>query len=683
MQPLPDAQPGVTYVDAGRLQSEGEITTFSGGVEVQRDQRLLAGEQMRYNRQGDILTIDGDVVYRTGGMTLFGDRAEVRLEQDQGEVNDVRFFIAESHGYGQAERVDIITPEFTSMRDVTYSTCPPQQRDWELRSRELELDEAENTGEAYDVTVRFKGVPLFYTPYLNFPLQGRKSGLLAPAIGTSETGGNDVSVPYYWNIAPNRDATFTPRWIENRGTMLYTEHRYLFRHSSGQFNYDYLPDDELFGDDRHFTSLHHTQALTPRFHAYAVYNRVSDASFFDDLSASQSRTSQTHLERRLDLTYGGDNWSMLLRGQGYQALTGAEPYQRLPQVLVNAAMPSAGALSYAMQAELVRFVHETRDPTGTRLDLTPSASLPLEGVAWFLTPRLAVRHTQYRLEEAEEETRRRTVPVTSIDSGLFFERELSLGGRTLLQTLEPRLFYLYVPYRSQDDLPVFDTGRYDFSFAQLFREDRFTGADRVGDANQLTTAVTTRFIDATTGAELATASLGQIQYFRDRRVQLSPTIPDETLDSSDLVGELTARPGGGFDLSAGARWNPHEDQTELFTSRVRYRPAAGKALALSYREREPEQLRQTDLAFFWPLTSHWNTLGRWNYDLETEQDLDTIFGLEYQSCCWALRAVKRSTLNTSTLQLEHSFLMTLELKGLAQIGDRLDAELERGILGYD
>lgn len=677
-----DLPPGQTYVDADRLDAQrGGLSTFTGDVVIRREGRRVLGDRAVYDQPADILTVVGDVRIQTADMLIHGDQAKLWLEKDSGQISDARFRFVPTHGYGTAEMVAIITPDFTHLEQATYTTCDPGEEFWSLRASSIDLDEATNTGEAYNVRLNIRGVPVFYTPYLNFPLAGRKTGFLAPSFGSSDTGGTDLAVPFYWNIAPNRDATITPRYIGNRGTMLSTEFRYLEPGTAGELDLQYLPDDDLYGDDRYFfgwTNRSHWN----RWSADLLYQKVSDPELFDDISQLQSRTSQTHLERHLDLTYQGDWWSLLARAQGYQTLTGTEPYQRLPQLLFSAAPPSPrGGLQFGFQGELVRFAHETRDPTGTRVDLLPSVSLPQRGIAWFLTPKLGVRYTSYRLDDAEEETLSRTVPIASLDGGLFFERDLTIGGRNLLQTLEPRLFYLYVPYRDQDELPRFDTGRYGFTFASLFRENRFSGPDRVGDANQLTTAVTTRFLDADSGAELASASIGQIHYFRDREVTLAPNAEPEELSSSNVVGELRAAPAPGWDLTASAVYDPHEDLTEVLTGRVRYHPAVGKNFTLSYRLREPN-LKQTDLGFFWPVARHWNVLGRWNYDLLEERNLDQVLGIEYQSCCWSLRLVTRRTLNTTTLEQEDSFMILFELKGLAQIGDRLDQEVERGILGY-
>jgi LPS-assembly protein len=307
----------------------------------------------------------------------------------------------------------------------------------------------------------------------------------------------------------------------------------------------------------------------------------------------------------------------------------------------------------------------------------------MRGTAWFLTPRLALRHTQYQLKDVVGDDRPyRSQEVASLDGGLFFEREVEIAGRPLQQTLEPRLYYLHVPYDDQSNLPVFDTSDLDFTFSQLFRDNRFSGADRMGDAEQLTLALSSRLNRPDNGRELARASLGQIFYFRDRQVTL-PSQPIETDDSSSLVGELALQPRDGLSLSATAQRNLHQDVSERIGARLSYRPEPSRALSLSYSYRRDQSVRQTDLVALWPLSQHWQFLGRWHYDLETERSVDVLSGLEYQSCCWGLRLVGRAQLNTSTQEIDRSIYLSLELKGLGNIGQGLDSELERGILGYD
>ncbi len=679
--PLPELGPvadTALRISADRVEAQGEgVSRFSGDVVLLRSGQRIEAQEALYDQPGDTLDLDGAVNLYTSDMALSGTRARFELTTDSGELHDASYHFRSSHAFGKADHITIRDPQYTELAGATYTTCDPDKIDWLLKARRIDLDEASNTGEARNVTLEFKGVPFLYLPYINFPLQGRKTGLLPPSYGSSDKSGTDISVPWYWNIAPNYDATLTPRLMTARGTQLQGEYRYLHPTNRGQLNLEALPGDRRYNDrDRYAAALHHSARPAAGWSNSVVYNYVSDTDYFNDLGNSQASAGTTHLERRVDLAYQGAGWDFLGRVQGYQTLSGSEPYQRLPQLRLNAATPARrNTLRYSLGSELVHFAHHEQKPTGSRIDLTPAISLPLEGAAWFLTPRLGLRHTQYQLQDhAPDATPSRTTPITSLDGGLFFERDLNIGGRPLLQTLEPRLYYLYVPYRDQSGLPLFDSAAYDFSFAQLFRDNRFSGADRQGDANQVSVALTSRLLDSSSGAELVRAGIGQIHYFEDRRVALSGSTALER-QSSDIVAELGARPLRGLDLAAATRWNPHDEHGELLTGRARYQPDKERLLSLDYRYRRAQTLRQTDLVGYWPLARRWRVLGRWNYDLELERTLELVGGLAWEDCCWGLHFTVRQRLDTVTLDTNHSFMLTLELKGLSSFGRRLEDEL--------
>ncbi|WP_127478251.1 LPS-assembly protein LptD [Sulfurivermis fontis] len=680
--PLPELGPkedGATHISADRGTSEGEgISHFSGDVVMLQSGRRIEADEARYDQANDLLNLDGNVRLYTDNMALNGNRASLRPDSDSGEIHDAQYHFRSNHAFGSADVIIMRDPEHTELSGATYTTCDPDKVDWLLKARQIDLDESTNTGEARHLTVEFKGVPFLYLPYLNFPLKGRKTGLLPPTLGSSDKTGTDISVPWYWNIAPNYDATLTPRYMSARGTQLQGEFRYLHPGNRGQLNMEMLPGDDRYNnEDRSYTSYQHNGRFGEGWTNTIVYNGVSDTDYFNDLGNSQARASTTHLERRVDLAYRGIGWDFRGRVQDYQALSGSEPYQRLPQLRLNAASPHRrDTLQYTLASELVHFAHDERAPTGNRMDLTPGISLPLEGTAWFLTPRFALRHTQYQLQnQLGDETPTRTTPITSLDGGLFFERELSLGERPVLQTLEPRLYYLYVPYRDQDELPRFDTGEYDFTFAQLFRDNRFSGPDRQGDANQITLALTSRLLDQHSGNELLRASIGQIRYFADRRVTLTGSEPIER-QTSDIVAELGVKPVPDLDLAATTRWNPEDERGEVLTGRARYAPDQNHLLSFDYRYRRDQELRQTDIVAYWPLTPRWRVLGRWNYDLQLERSLETVAGVAWEDCCWALHFAVRQRLDTVSFESNNSFMLTLELKGLSSLGKRLEDELE-------
>ncbi len=670
-------------LSADHVQAQGDtLSRFSGDVVLLRSGKRLEADEAVYDKRRNVLNLSGNVRIYSRDLSASGETAHLNIDDNSGQLQNARYRFRFGHASGSADTITIADLQHTALEGATYTTCNPDKVDWLLSARSINLDRATNTGEARNVTVEFKGVPFIYLPYLNFPLEGRKSGLLAPTLGNSDKSGTDISIPYYWNIAPNQDATITPRYLSARGAMLMGEYRYLTRHNNGKLNIDALPNDSRDnGRDRLHGSLTHYASFDNGWSGNAVYNYVSDSAYFNDLGNSQASASTTHLERRLDLNYQGTGWNFLGRVQGYQTLSGSEPYQRLPQLRVAAASPRhRNTLSYALDSELVHFASSDLVPTGTRLDLKPTLSLPLEGDAWFLTPQVALRHTQYELKNNPGgDSLSRTLPIASLDSGLYYERAAGSDDHPMVQTLEPRLYYLYVPYKDQSNLPVFDTAAYDFSFGQLFRDNRFSGADRQADANQVTLALTTRLQDGASGEELARASIGQIHYFADRRVTL-PTTTTAERQSSDLVAELGARPGQGVDLSATTRWNPHDERTEVLTTRARYRPDQDRLLSFDYRYRRDQSLRQTDLIAYWPVARRWRVLARWNYDLEAKRTLETVGGLAYEDCCWALHFVLRQRLDTVSLTTDHSFFLTLELKGLSTLGRSLEDELEHGIL---
>lgn len=679
-------QQGTTQITADEAVAESKSRTLlRGNVVVQRDEVLLQGREAEYDRDLDRLLLRDDVVYHTGELSIEGDSAHMFLDRNSGEINNARFVFPDIHALGSADRMSFEDPEHAALEGVRYTTCPPEKQDWLLRARELNLDRENNTGEAYSVVLSFMHVPFLYSPYLNFPLEGRKTGLLPPTFGTSEENGTDISLPFYWNIAPNQDATITPRNITGRGGMLQTEYRFLTQRSAGQLSGDYLHDDKLFGDDRSYFSTIYSTDLGQGWNSALLYQRVSDDSYFDDLGGSQESSSQTHLERHLNLSYRNPYWNFLGRVQDYQALTGAEPYRRLPQLSLDGQSPRrVNRPQMALESEAVRFQHDTLVPTGNRFDIKPSLSLPLEGAAWFLTPKLAWRYSQYQLQDNPDgDNLVRSLPIGSLDGGLFFERKLSLGNTPYIQTLEPRLYYLNVPYRDQDAIPLFDSALSDFSFSQMFQDNRFTGVDRQGDAHQLTLALTSRFIEDASGRDRLSASIGQIHYFEDREVTLSPTGSPDSESTSDLIGELSANPSRSLNLSVTEQWNPNEHVTERLTARLRYSPDKRRIFSLNYRFNRDNIQRQVDTVLLWPLARHWRILSRWNYDLENEKSLDTIGGFEYESCCWIARLVARADRTSIDEELSHSIFVNLELKGLATLGKRLEDAVGRDILGTE
>ncbi len=684
--PSINGKPGHTALSADKVVSQvGGISRFRGDVVVQRDGRTLQGDEARYDQQSGEITIEGNVAFHAEELVMQGERASMRMEEQSGEFDGVSFFYPRQHAFGSAEQLTRSDPQHSTLKGVRYTTCNPGQEDWLLSARELQLDQQTNTGEAYHTVFRFKNVPIFYSPYLNFPLTGRKSGILPPTFGTSNSNGTDIRLPVYWNIAPNYDATFTPRNLTKRGPMLMSEFRFLTENTSGQIQGDFLSDDKIYGDDRSYLAVDHKSSFARGWGTSLKLRHTSDELYLSDLGEDEGASTTTHLERRFDLNYSDQYWKFMARAQSYQTLTGSEPYQRLPQLTLDGqGTRRSNQLQFSLQSEAVTFAHDTRIPVGTRLDLKPAVTLPLQGSAWFLTPTAAWRYTDYSLDDNPQgDSYTRSLPILSLDSGLFFDRETSIAGRAMTHTLEPRLFYLSVPYEDQDALPLFDTGNSDLSFSQLFHDNRFNGADRQSDAEQLTTALTTRLLDDTSGTERLRASIGRIYYFTDRQVTLYASDPVDTAPHSDLFAELELQPVDRLSIGLDVRYDTELARDEQLNGHIRYRPDAKRQLSLDYRFDEAAQLRQTDALLFWPMARQWQFLGRWRYDLDNEENLDLLGGVEYESCCWSVRLLGRNHRLSSGDDIDHSIYLTFEFKGLASLGARLEDALGGDLLTYE
>jgi LPS-assembly protein len=684
------------FADEAEVDRTG-MSVFRGNATLSRDGRSLTADELRFHELRGYAEAEGHVVYDDGELRMESQRGHLYLESQEGAFDGALYSYRPMHARGEAGEVQRLGPEQVRLMGASYTTCDPGQEDWILRARRVDLDQASGEGRARGVFLRFKRVPLFYTPYISFPIDDRrKSGFLYPSFGNSDNSGLDLSIPYYWNIAPHRDATLTPRLLGDRGLLLGGEFRYLNPRSHGELNLEYL-DDRDYGEERGSVSLRHQGQPFERTSLDIHVNSVSDPDYLTDLGNSLEVASTTHLENRADMRYRGRGWDLLTRFQGYQTVDPTipsehRPYQRLPQVLLHAGLPGApgipGGLEGELRAEWVAF--ERNDTlTGQRIDLMPALRLPLRRAYGFLTPGVKYRYTSYQLSSTapgQDSNPDRGLPIFSLDSGLFFDRHTRSGR---LHTLEPRLYYLYVPYRDQNALPLFDTGRMDFSFDQLFRDTRFSGADRVGDANQLTLALTSRLIDPASGEERLRGSLGQILYFDDREVTLEPGEPAATQGSSSLVAEVALRMAREWSYRAAVQWDPHREQTELGTAQLQYRGAGRRIANLGYRFREdplrPDRdLEHVDLSGVWPVSARWDVVGRYNYSLRDRRDVEVLAGVEYESCCWRARLVGRRYLTAGEeREYNNAIYFQLILKGLAGLGTGLEDLLGESIRGFE
>ncbi len=683
--------------------TEGGVSVFTGNVIVNRTGQELIANTATYDQNTGNVTAKGDINLRDSDMILKSQEAEWSMSKDEGSLVNAQYRLREMHARGEAGHVYRQGKIKTKLKDATYTTCALGDDAWILEASKVDLDHEEAVGSARNVVVRLSGIPVFYTPYISFPLNDeRKSGFLIPTFGSSDKTGFDLSTPYYWNISPNTDATLTPRYMADRGLMMLGEFRYLDGLGEGEIDAGYLSSDDLkkngsninpnYQQDRKHFSWQNTSQLSSRLSSTLDYNYVSDVSYLEDFGSSLSLASTTHLNRQLNVAYNADNWYLTGRFIGYQTLTNdIEPYKQLPQLRFNGVLPDqAMGLSYGMTAEYVDFQHDELT-AGQRFDIEPSVSLPWRKAAGFITPRLALRHTQYNLTENEtavaNKSPSRTLPVASLDSGLFFDRDMTIFGSSYTQTLEPRAFYLYIPEQDQTDIPIFDSGLRTFNMGQLFAYDRFSGADRVGDANQVTTGVTSRIIEQQSGREVFRASLGQIHYFEDRNVSIINNTTG-TRSNSDMVAEMAATIAKEWTARGEIQWDPRNNSNNMSAISLRYRGDNGELLNVSHRYRRDaltnnEGLEQIDMSARIPFNQQWSMIGRWYHSLEDNRTLEALAGVEYGSCCWATRLVLRDYVNSATdLDRNLAIFFQIELKGLGNFGQDTDSLLENSILGY-
>ncbi len=675
-----------TEVRGRQTQSgDGETYVLEGDASIQQLDQLIRADRFTYAQTSTQWTAEGNLRYQDRDMLMSAKDGKGTTDPGQATLHEVRYQLLSSRGNGRAAVAVMRDDEHAQLTDTSFSTCPLDSPSWEFRARDMQLDQAAGIGKARDLTFRVHDVPVFWLPYASFPLDDRrKSGFLYPDIGYNSDRGFDVTLPYYLNLAPNYDATLTPRLMTQRGLMLGGEFRYLLPSSSGRFELNWLPSDRE-GDGRR--SLFHWDNAT-RFNANwgaAInINRASDDQYFEDFGRSLNIAATTLLPSSAYLKGRGEWWNASIGGDEYQitdpTLTpGAEPYRRLPRVVFNADHNLLGGLDGGLKSEFVAFSKDEAID-GQRLDLYPYIAYPLETAAYFVRPEIGYRYTSYHLDRDNDKTPDRGVPIASLDAGLMFERSLSIAGNGYTQTLEPRAYYLHVPYRNQDNLPLFDTQEVPFSFGQLFRPNRFVGADRQMDANNLTLALTSRLIDDSTGNERLSASFGQIRYFDEQRVQL-PGRPQTDFSGSAYIGELDLRINERWRATFSNQWNPNSDRTDLSAIGVQNRFGSDGVVNVSYRFRR-DFLEQADASVLIPLNAAWRLVGRWNYSLRDDKTLEAFAGFEHESCCVAWRLLGRRYVHNVQGDATNALYFEVEFKGVGSIGQKTGDFLRRAILGY-
>ena len=709
--------PDATFVSADRIHGRNDVEVVAeGAAELRRAGTVLHADRLSYWQLEDEVEALGDVRLERDENRFAGPRLRLRIEENVGFFEQPQYSLTRQRSVthpemwpladvvatesitarGEAERIDFEGEGLYRLSQATFSTCAAGNRDWYAEIGDLKLDYNRAVAEGSDGKVLFMDVPILYSPWLTFSLDNqRKSGLLSPSFGSTSTSGIELMQPWYWNIAPNMDATIAPRLMSKRGIQLNTDVRYLNYRYAGEAHVEFLPDDRLAHKRRYGYALtHHHHELGYGFAGLINLNGVSDDTYFSDLTKPAAGLAQTNLLRQGQLSYGGSWWGASLTVQRYQVLQdpslppAQEPYRRLPQFSLVANrydLPLGGAFNFA--GEYVNFGHPT-SVVGQRSTLYPQWSLPLQTAYLQVTPKLGWHFTRYELDRqavGAPAGLTRQVPIFSLDAALTFEREMDLFGRKLPQTLEPRLYYLNVPRRDQSLIPVFDTGVADFNFAQMFAENRYGGGDRIADANQLTAAVTSRLIDPHSGAELVRGLIGQRYYFADQHVTLPAvgTNPAEVARSGHSADILAALSGMALPktyIDTGWQYNPRDARTERINVGGRYQPEIGKVVNAGYRYTR-DLLGQIDVSGQWPIFGAWHGVGRYNYSTKERRMIESIAGVEYDGGCWIARIVVQS-IATQTQRATTSLFMQIELNGFSRIGSNPLDILKRNVPGY-
>jgi LPS-assembly protein len=691
------APSGPVTISADRMEGyANKETSASGNAELRQGNVSIGADRLLYIYATDEVQASGGVRVARDGDRLNGIGLRLRVRDNIGQFDraDYEFSLRSRAGYapvrarGTADVIKLQGNDKYRLENATLTTCGPGNNDWYLQVGELDLDMTRDVGTARRGKLVFKDTPIVYVPWADFSLHNqRKSGFLPPAFGSTGKSGVEVSVPYYLNLAPNRDLTIAARELSKRGLQMTAQLRYIDPSYDGDARFERLGNDRVRDINRFATTIQHNQRFSSNLYGYVNINKVSDDNYFRDLSSRINITSQATLPRDGMLTYNGGSWVATARAQRFQTLQDplnpvVEPYARLPQFTLNATRQYVGGVDMSLNSEFVKFYHPT-SVIGSRLTAYPSASLPLIASGAYLTPKLGFHSTGYSLARnpaGSPETMQRVLPVASVDSGLTFERDTAFMGQNFRQTLEPRLYYLRVPYRDQSRIPLFDTGLADFNYAQVFSENLFNGGDRIADANQLTIAATTRILSPASGQEVLKATVGQRHYFQNQQVALNDVTPTRTDKTSDFLAAVNGRLSRYWSLDSALQFNPHRNFFERLGLGARYQPETAKTLNLGYRFTR-DALNQVDLSAQWPLGGGWSGVGRYNYSMRENRLVEGLAGFEYNAGCWIGRIVLQR-FAAATGNFTSAVFVQLELNGFSRIGSNPLETLKRNIPGY-
>ena len=679
--PYPDAI--YLQADKGTIKKQG-TSSWSGDVIIQRNDAQFNADNALFNRNSNLVTAQGNVIFSTQDVELKSESIKYNLKDESGLIDKAEYQLQKNKARGKSSQIIIKDKNRLALKDATFTTCPVSVDSWHFSSSDIKLNNKTGIGSAKDVTFKVGNTSIFYFPWLSFPINNQRlSGFLTPTIKLQENAG--ISIPYYFNLAPNFDATMTLSSIQHRGFKLDNEFRYLTPNHKGIIEYDVVPKDSAYkgatGQQyRDYFNIEHVTTLSEKTKINLNAEGVSDDKYFDDFSNSLEESTRLELQRRLEIIHKNNAWTASFAFEDYQILDNNDtPYAKLPELkLTYAPKTLPKEFKVGIDAEYIYF-DKDKATTGSRAHVKIQASQKFGTDAWYFKPSFSLQHTLYALNHAKDASLSRTLPTFTLDSGLFLDRKI---GKKYTQTLEPRLYYTVTPYKNQSQFPVFDTSLTDFSATtQLFSENRFTGKDRISDNNQVTLAITSRIQNRSEGKELFKASIGQVFNFTNKKVIL----PGGTIQQgkrSDLVVELSGQLNDRFNLSSTTLWSHEKKRIPSYELRLNYQDEKKRIANFSFRKLDTE-LKQMTVSGSLPINDKWSFVGSVDRDLKNDRNLETLVGFEYKDCCWKMRLVSKRYLSSDNETYETPIFLEFMLKGLGNLGTGASRELKEKIYGYD
>ena len=674
------------------------VMVLQGQAELRRGDTVIRADRLSYEPPEDKLRANGHVRINRAGSVFEGPELELKVDAFEGVFKQPSYRFLATGGHGDADQMDFLDEKRAVAHNATYTSCqrvpgPSWLPDWLMRAATMQIDTEDDVAVATDAQLSFKGVTLLNLPSISFPLSDkRKSGVLPPTFGVDSTSGTVVTVPYYWNIAPNRDATLSPTVMSSRGFDLGGEFRYLEPSYNGQLRANYMPGDKLSGTDRWGAAYLHRGIIDTGLPSVGNIglnlnlNRVSDDNYWRDFPRGTTSLTQRLLPNDVNLNWAKGDYSAALRTLSWQTLQDVTspivpPYDRMPQLMARFGRLDVGGFDFSVEGDTTQFQANrvlTGQPNAQRSFMLSQISRPWLGAAGFITPKVQLHASTYQFDAPlanGDSTASRVVPTFSLDSGLVFERDANYLGQSFRQTLEPRLFYVYTPFRDQRNLPNYDSGAYDFNFSSIYTENAFVGHDRIADNNLLTAGVSTRLLDPQSGAQLANFGIAQRFRFADQSVTLPGGTPS-LAGLSDVMLGASVNWDRHWVLDSTVQYNPSTSQSVRSSVGTRYTPGPYKVLNVAYRfQRDLSEL--IDVGWQWPLTQatdqaepgsgRWYSVGRLNYSLPDSKLVDSIFGFEYDAGCWVGRVVVER-LSTGLVSTSQRIMFQLELVGFSRLG---------------